>query len=214
MKIVCISDTHNRHNQIVMPEGVVLIHAGDATGKGRSGELESFFKWFGAQDFALKIFVAGNHDLMFEDEPEKALAIMERYAPNVVYLQDESYVYGGIRFYGTPWQHEFHSWAFNASGEKLKERFSLIPNDTAVLISHSPPYDILDSFNGTLIGSSSLRKKVAEVNPLLHVFGHVHFSHGECYEQLTEGGPMIHFVNAAICDEDYHPTNSPIVVEI
>jgi len=48
---------------------------------------------------------------------------------------------------------------------------------------------------------------VFEVQPKIHVFGHIHHSYG----QRTMDG--IEFLNASICDERYEPTNKPIVVE-
>ena len=46
MKIVCISDTHNKHKQIPedwFPEGDVIVHAGDISSMGYLHEIEEFF---------------------------------------------------------------------------------------------------------------------------------------------------------------------------
>ena len=65
-RIVCISDTHNRHDNIKVPDGDILIHAGDATNGGTIEEIAAFGKWFASLSHKHKIFVAGNHDWLFE----------------------------------------------------------------------------------------------------------------------------------------------------
>ena len=62
MKCVAISDTHNRHKKLKLPDGDVLIHCGDATGLGSLNEFVEFNRWMSEQPHKYKIFVAGNHD--------------------------------------------------------------------------------------------------------------------------------------------------------
>ena len=64
MRIVCISDTHlvHRDGDFPIPDGDLLIHAGDATYHGTQEEIREFNAWFAALPHANKIFVAGNHD--------------------------------------------------------------------------------------------------------------------------------------------------------
>ena len=91
MKITFISDTHTKHHQVTsqLPGGDLLIHAGDFTSRGYKHEIQQFFKWFnGLDNYTNKIVIAGNHDLMFEDDPMLAKDIMSHY-PNVTYLQDD-----------------------------------------------------------------------------------------------------------------------------
>ncbi len=109
-RIVAISDTHSRHNQFVdLPEGDILIHAGDATVQGKFDEVVEFNRWLGTLPYKHKIFVAGNHDFLFEKSPEMARALMS----NAYYLQDSFVVLEGLKIYGSPWQPRFHDWAFN-----------------------------------------------------------------------------------------------------
>ena len=70
MRITHISDTHNKHNALngKLPGGELLIHSGDFTSIGRKHEVESFIKWFDKQDYTHKVFIAGNHDLVFQSE--------------------------------------------------------------------------------------------------------------------------------------------------
>ena len=62
MRIVCISDTHERHEEIAVPPGDILIHAGDMTWQGERKPIEDFNAWLGTLPHRHKIVVAGNHD--------------------------------------------------------------------------------------------------------------------------------------------------------
>lgn len=63
MKIVAISDTHQLHDKVVIPDGDVLVHAGDFTNQGTDGALIKFLTWFSSQPHPYKVFIAGNHEL-------------------------------------------------------------------------------------------------------------------------------------------------------
>src|SRR3712207_5545038 len=108
-RIVCISDTHNRNEQITVPEGDILIHAGDATFRGTIDEIERFNNWFAALPHRYKIFVAGNHDWLFQTDNRLVRSLLNE---NIIYLQDSSTEIDGIKFYGSPWQPRFYDWAF------------------------------------------------------------------------------------------------------
>lgn len=207
MKIIAISDTHTK--RVSIPDGDVLVHAGDATYRGTPVEIASFAEWYGGLPHKYKIFVAGNHDWLFQNDPRLARNIM--LDNGIVYLQDERAVIEGVRFYGSPWQPEFCNWAFNAPrGPALAHIWSLIPDNTEVLITHGPPHGLLDVVpNGTRVGCVDLMSRINCLRKLrLHVFGHIHHSHGSCkYNEVT-------FANVAICDEQYRPYNQPFIHEI
>lgn len=213
-RIVCLSDTHNAHSELEVPEGDILVHAGDATNAGSLDEIAAFLDWFASRPHPEKVFVAGNHDWLFEIDGRIARAMAaER---GITYLQDSAAEVCGLRFYGSPWQPRFFDWAFNLErGRELAEKWALIPADTEVLVTHCPPYLIGDEVSGALGivngGCEDLRRRVSSLagGPLrLHVFGHFHFGYGR-YEELG-----IRFVNAANCDEDYRPVQPPIVVDL
>ena len=84
-KIVCLSDTHNFHDQISVPDGDILIHAGDATNGGTIEEIKLFSRWFAGLPHRHKIFVAGNHDWLFETDRRLAESLL---GSGTVYLQD------------------------------------------------------------------------------------------------------------------------------
>ena len=62
--VVCISDTHN--SQPDVPDGDVLIHAGDLTQSGTLVEIERAVGWLRGLPHRYKIVVAGNHDLLLD----------------------------------------------------------------------------------------------------------------------------------------------------
>lgn len=209
MRIVCISDTHLRHNFSV-PEGDVLVHAGDGTGSGSWKEVAKWLGWVSFQPHPHKLVVAGNHDFMFEQLPELVPGLMPQ---GVTYLQDSGIDIDGVRFWGSPWQPAFNDWAFNLPrGQALAERWSHIPDDTEVLVTHGPPFGILDQLPGTPgdhVGCEDLLERVWHLPCLrLHVFGHIHHSYG----QMERNG--VRFVNACICNEQYLACRAPIVVDL
>ncbi len=208
MQIICISDTHNFHNEVIVPNGDVLIHAGDATSMGSTEEVAAFADWFGNQPHKWKIFVAGNHDWLFQKDKDLAESVIGTYG--IIYLRDWGCSIEGINFYGSPWQPEFCNWAFNLprDGNEIQQKWQAIPQNTDVLITHGPPFGILDEESGRCIGDRCLRERVLHIKPALHIFGHIHASHGEMEWNGT------HFINAAICDQAYKTTNPPIVVSI
>ena len=62
--IVLVSDTHGRHNELMMPTSGcnVLICAGDFTRFGRKSDAIDFNDWLGEQPMAHKLVVLGNHE--------------------------------------------------------------------------------------------------------------------------------------------------------
>jgi Icc-related predicted phosphoesterase len=211
-KIVLISDTHTMHEDIILPKGDILIHAGDFTGRGNKYEVSDFFGWLErhSKDFEHIIFIAGNHDLSFEAKAEWIPSLLSELPDNIHYLEDQEIVIDGIKFYGSPWQPEFHNWAFNLPrGPELAEKWKLIPDDTDILITHGPPkymcdFTIRDQFNA---GCKDLLDRVDIIKPKIHVFGHIHEGYG-----ITSANG-IDFINASSCTVGYRPINEPIIIE-
>jgi Icc-related predicted phosphoesterase len=212
-KIVMISDTHGLHNQITVPDGDLLIHAGDMSMGGTIQQIEEFANWFGRLPHRRKIIIAGNHDFLFEKKPSIAETIIR--STNAVYLNDTGYTFEGLKFWGSPVQPWFCNWAFNRQrGAEIKKHWDLIPNDTDVLITHGPPRGIGDQAepekNSKCLGCDDLFDTV-ESNRLdlkLHVFGHIHGGSG-----IHQFGQM-KFVNASVLDEQYKPNNKQFIVEL
>lgn len=208
MKLVIISDSHCQMSKIALPDGDVLIHAGDATYTGSVEQIQQFNEALGKIKHRYKhiLFVPGNHDWLFETRPKKARELMT----NATVLIDEEIIIEGKKFYGSPWQPEFCAWAFNVPrGPLIAKKWDLIPDKVDVLITHGPVKGILDTCpDGFRAGCEELWKKVMEIKPELHICGHIHHSYGmQNFNSTT-------FINASICDEQYMTTNKPFVVEI
>jgi 3',5'-cyclic AMP phosphodiesterase CpdA len=218
--ITFISDTHSKHHHCEndLPGGNILIHSGDFMNGGYSKiEVIEFLDWFRSiKGYDKKIFIAGNHDRILENDPTWSLVTIKDYT-NLIYLQDEGYsIYdidndSSVKLYGSPWQPEFFNWAFNLprNGEVMKAKWDDIPDDTDILITHGPPFGYLDIPGGqdVRVGCEMLRHRVDEIKPKIHVFGHIHGSSGYYYNGHT------HFINASVLDERYNYTNLPVNVE-
>lgn len=238
MKIVCISDTHNRHKEIDCGKGDIIIHAGDATGRGQSGEIEPFLKWYGSQDYTYKIFVAGNHDWGFEREPERYQEMCKKYG--VIYLEDSGLLIpdidnnGVIKFWGSPVQPTFCNWAFNRDidhnnqgdpyhGFKkhpwIKPHWDMIPDDTDILITHGPPLGIRDKVltmqsrysGGNQYESVGCPHLMDAIENRVKPKMHVFGHIHEEYGVSYKGKTM--FVNAASLDDRYIYSHKPVEIE-
>jgi Icc-related predicted phosphoesterase len=206
MRLVLLSDTHRMHDKIAIPDGDVLIHAGDFCGHGTPNQARAFAKFFQSLPHRHKVVIAGNHDRCLESDPHLSAEIF----PHCHYLRDSGVEINGLLFWGSPWQPWFLDWAFNLQrGPALKAKWDLIPTNTAVLITHGPPRGILDkTHSGENVGCDDLLAAVERIRPRLHVFGHIH----EGYGQMSSG--KTRFVNASICTLGYAPTNPAIVVDL
>lgn len=212
-RITFISDTHTMHKQLDLPGGDFLIHAGDIMNSGYSyGDITDFCEWFELQDYKHKIFIAGNHDRLFENNPIDATRLVREY-PNITYLQDSLCGIGDLKIYGSPWQPEFLNWAFNLprNGKELEEKWNVIPKDTDILITHGPPQGHLDisgpPHNEGNLGCELLRINVDNQPPKIHVFGHIHGSYGYKFSNGT------HFINASVLNEQYSQVNQPMTID-
>ncbi len=214
-RIVAISDTHNYHKKVEIPDGDILIHSGDFTSRGYKHEVEDFLKWFKKQPHETKIFIAGNHDISFEKKEDwlkHILSDLELSGEGVYYLENNELIINDIKFYGSPITPTFgYGWAFNVDrGEKIKEYWNQIPTDTNVLITHGPSIYKLDyTYRDKLfVGCEDLDYRIKEIKPKLHIFGHIHEGYG-----IEEVDSTI-YLNSSICDLQYQPINKPHVIDI
>jgi Icc-related predicted phosphoesterase len=207
MEITFISDTHSRHHLMTrdLPGGPMIIHCGDVSTRGRFQETQEFIDWFASLPYMHKIFIAGNHDFIFEKENNLTI-------PDTIhYLQDSSVTIEGIKIYGSPWQPWFYDWAFNLprSGPGLASKWESIPVDTDILVVHGPPKGILDRVyrGGENVGCELLRDRILEVKPRIVSFGHIHEAYGK---EEIDG---VTYINASMLDLQYEYTNSPTVID-
>lgn len=198
MKLVAISDTHNRHNRLKIPPCDLLIHAGDWSFRGTWSEVTEFADWLEKQPAKHIVVIPGNHEKFFEEAMPYSLEWIKDRCPRAHLLIEESVTIEGINIYGSPITPFFHNWAWNRYIDEIKVHWDKIPEDTDILITHGPPANILDDLIlGGNVGCYHLLDRVKEVEPDLHFFGHIHFAHGNKVVGKT------HFYNVSCCDEDY-----------
>jgi hypothetical protein len=88
--------------------------------------------------------------------------------------------------------------------------YASIPRNVHILITHGPPFGILDREPGSHLrqGCTELRLAVMKLQPRLHVFGHVHGGYGRFENESTL------FVNAALLGLAGDLENLPVVLDI
>lgn len=212
IKVVALSDTHGFHNEITeyneIPDGDILLIAGDLTTYGKRKELFLLDEWLGTLSHRHKIVVAGNHDkICYLQRKEETKAMIT----NATYLQDESVTVEGIKIYGTPWTPTFYNWYFmhDRGSEEAKSHWAQMPDDTDILLTHGPPLGKCDYsvYSHEHVGCEDLSNRLEEVNVKYCVFGHIH-QPGYVFDGKT------HYINAAICDESYVPRNKPSIFHV
>jgi Icc-related predicted phosphoesterase len=209
MKLCIISDTHGEHMGLQIPECDALIHCGDITSFGKEHSVIEFLDWFKNLDQCKnKIFIAGNHDFLFERNEKIAKQLVPE---NIIYLEDSMIEINGVKFWGTPVTLPFHNWAFNRTPEQIIKYWKMIPDGIDVLITHGAPKYIMDTspWSKTHTGSDTLAEEVMNrIKPKIHCFGHIH----DCYgiKKIND----ITFINASNLSEEYEITNKPIIIDI
>ncbi len=217
-----ISDTHNRHKRVAVPECDILICSGDISGMGNKGEVEDFFKWFSRQyQASYRVLVAGNHDLSFDGmkfptkyKPDWLQELIYDYElpDNNFYLENEMKEVMGVKIWGSPYSSWFHGdrWAFNVHrGADSHALYSTIPLGVDIVVTHGPPFgknDWCNDISGP-VGCEDLRKHINRTKPLLHLFGHIHESYGFSMDIDT------YYFNGAICNLQYEPVNEPWLIK-
>lgn len=206
MKIACLSDTHGHFPEV--PDCDLLLLGGDycphTTGQ-QWWFKKHFAPWLEELSKRMKIVgVAGNHDLVFETDPELVPAM------NWTYLQDSGCEVNGLKIWGSPWQLRFYDWAFNADESQLKEKWDLIPDDTDIVVLHGPPlgYGDLSPYGNEHCGSPSLLKRIEDIQPKLVIYGHIHSGYGKYMVGETT------CLNCSLVNEKYVSVNPIQIVEI
>lgn len=181
MELTFTSDTHGRHNELDLGSGQVLCHTGDFSNFGSEKEFADFTEWFACQDFEYKIFICGNHERF--GESVGAQYIRDNYlSGGVIYLENSGVWLEDKYFYGSPANPRFFNWAFNVDrGIDIKKYWDLIPSYTNVLLTHTPPFGILDSVKGLRVGCQDLLETIQSgrlENLQTNAFGHIHEDYG------------------------------------
>ena len=215
MKIVCLSDTHNKHhyiNTLAFNDADMIIHAGDFTSNGNQSQTIRFLQWYESLNIKHKVLIAGNHDAYCCSDTFQYL--LEQHAPSVKYLFNESIVIEGLKIWGSPYSNTFGHWPFMKDDLDLATIWDEIPEDTDIVVTHGPAYRIGDKVMNPQygfsphVGSPALAARLHKLPKLkLHVTGHIHEAAGIYLGKYTT-------INASICDLNYVPFNHPLTVNL
>ncbi|EEH39646.1 ser/Thr protein phosphatase family protein [Paracoccidioides lutzii Pb01] len=204
IRIVCVSDTHGYGPQdgaFKLPKGDVLIHAGDLSNQGTLSELRKAKEWIESADFEVKIVIAGNHDITLDSnfyglhwqsfhnhKPESSNECKDLFLKSsIIYLDHESAVIrlsrpdgprSKFKIFGSPYTPYCGKWAFGYTSEEAPGIWTQIPQDTDIVLTHTPPRSHCDQNKRGSLGCEYLRQALWRVRPRLAVCGHVHEGRG------------------------------------
>lgn len=210
MKIIAISDVHAKWQGLKIPECDILISAGDYSFRGEPRLVKEFHTWLNQQDAGHIISVQGNHEVLVERDFQTAKDLALSVCPAVHFMDEGLVEVEGLKIWCSAWTPWFHDWAWNAHrGDVIKRHWDLIPDDVDILVTHGPPYMILDELenpdgspSGKHVGCMDLYKRITELKKLqVHIFGHIHCGYGQKH---IDG---VSYYNASICDETYIASN-------
>lgn len=197
MRILHLSDTHGYHRRLRdLPAADVVVHSGDFTMHGSADEAEDFINWLCDLDYRYKLFTCGNHDFCMYRATVSGLS------DTVHLLYNSGVEIEGVKFYGVP------LFVPDCADGRQEQYEADIPLDTDVLVTHRPPYGILDYADQTNYGSATLLRRVHEIKPRLHLFGHIHQQYGVLKRGETT------YSNGAMMNESSRTLNAPRLFEI
>jgi Icc-related predicted phosphoesterase len=188
MKIAAISDLHGEYEKIkFFPHADVFVFAGDCAPGDMATlpEICKFAKWVHSLPYNHKIIIPGNHDMpLWHDQNlgqslYNGLHYLVDRTTTINYLVDRTTTINGIKFHGSPWTPLFGPYGFMKPDEDLEQIWDNIPENTDVLITHGPPFGVLDAnYSGTRCGSKTLIKRLDDIGIPYNIFGHIHEARG------------------------------------
>ncbi len=213
MKLVCLSDNHSNYEDFTVPDGDILIHAGDFSFQGKPREIVDFMDWLNRQPHTHKLWIPGNHELSLEDFSYN-IEVIEK-DTNSICIHDKETTIDGVKFCGTAFTPEFNNWAYNLTNRQSSLFWDIMPN-TDVLVTHGPPRNVLDvsSFEGRPLGCPYHFEYLKRTKPKINIFGHIHGSGGLEEKLQWDDGSTTHCANVAVLNEKYKFKNKPTVLEI
>lgn len=228
MRIIALSDTHGYHKRLTVPDGDLLIHAGDFSMRAKAHDVVEFARWFKALPHPHKIFVPGNHDMACEQDGSWA---REEFAP-AIYLEHEACEVMGYTIFGSAYSSAIYDpspWFFDYQryGSRSKDLCDQIPDHVDILITHGPPYGIGDLVPDPRVGEDphvgdpNLLNRVKQTLPRIHIFGHIHEGYGvyrpDYVDMFGHNDPRefnVEFYNVCVCNGDYKPVNPITVIDL
>lgn len=224
-EIVIVSDNHTNYDfEVPAPkEDVpsVLIHCGDFSYQGKPDEMIDFRDWLARQPHTHKLFIWGNHEKIEQQELYWREYLEE--VDGVKCLHNTEYTIDGLKFFGSSFTPTFGRWAFLKDDDQRKRYWEIAPDDVDVLVTHGPPFGLLDTVDGLEIepgklehlGCIHLRKYIERVKPKLACWGHIHCSGGNVMPlKHWDNTPDTMCVNASVLNEGYELVRQPIVIEV
>lgn len=229
-KIVMISDTHTYHHDLDLPDGDILFHCGDFSLLGNPLEVMEFNDWLGTQkQFAHRVVIAGNHDHCVGEDPMFGY----KQLTNAIYLQNSGIDLEGFYIWGSPMTPSFNGMrdglTFFTNGDReAKNIWRGMPKKTDILMTHGPPFGILDEVERfergetyradelpiEHTGDKMLLSKVIQIKPKLHMFGHIHEGYGIFETDDTQPYGGCTFINASSVNPRYNLVNKELVMYI
>lgn len=196
MKVVAFSDSLGV-NPVDLPDGDVLVCTGNFTRFGDRREVTKWYDWFTQQPHRHKVLVYGNHEIstdihcfkrkqpwMTWDCPDEDI-LTPPPGQGVHLLHGTGVTIEGVTFWGhpglpparegVPTRHgNFYCAHQFETQEESAATWATCPNNVDVMVTHAPPYGVLDCHRGHHIGNAELRDEIdRRVKPKVHVFGHV-----------------------------------------
>jgi predicted phosphohydrolase len=226
MKVVAVSDMHGNYN-FEVPKADILIVAGDIVPLKMQRNIPQSFSWFKkkfipwctSQPIKHIYLVGGNHDFFLEKSPSEIKDMLVGTNITILYNEGAEYVDDNGKpwtIWGSPLCHIFGNWAFMRSDEYEKEKFSLIPNDLDILITHDAAYGRNDVIlgdspwtDGRNIGNPALAEVLKDKHPKYHFTGHLHTSD---HNLVDYEGTLTACVS--LLDERYEMTYKPLILEL
>lgn len=222
IRIVCISDTHS-HTVDEVPDGDILIHAGDMTAEGSIAQIQKQVDWLASLPHKEIVVISGNHDTYLDPRTRPSLREDQRAGAidwkRVHYLQHRRLSLSiameppssddegthllaresksrRLTLYGAPQipacgDFSVHAFQYPRGRDAWSET---VPEDTDILITHTPPKFHMDLSLPSELGCEHLAREVKRVKPTLHVYGHVHWGAGQevvwwegCHDAYEKG---------------------------
>lgn len=203
--ITIISDTHAAHRSIKIKPCEILLVAGDYSHQPTEEEFIDFLDWIRSQHEGEVVLISGNHDRFRWKFPSVFFDLINRFKIN--YLEHQDACILGVSIWGSPVTPPVLpglNRRFEMTEENRQRIWNSIPKGIDIIMTHGPPYGILDESQGQRLGCPLLLNKVLEIKPKYHIFGHIHQSYGM---HQHEG---INFINSSIVrDDGYNQWNEP-----
>lgn len=180
MKIYCVSDTHQKHKELNIPECDIAIFCGDMSNSfelaRNTVQCRDFLEWYNKLQIKTKILIAGNHDRAIEHK-----WILPSDYPNLHWLFNETKVIDGLKIFGSPYTPVYGEWSYVYNRKDANKYWDCIEEGTDIVITHGSPKGILDLAEDqedrskiVQVGCKTLANKIAAIKPRLHCFGHLH----------------------------------------